>query len=39
MAEVLNNYLASGFIIEDTYNNQEILPAQSILIPLSHWKD
>ena len=35
MAEVLNYYFASVFTVEDTYEIQEIIPAQPNLIPLS----
>ena len=35
IAEVLDDYFASVFTVEDTYEIQEITPAQSNLIPLS----
>ena len=35
MVEVLNDYFASVFTNEDTYEIQEITPAQPNLIPLS----
>ena len=33
MAKILNNYFASVFTVEDTYEIQEITPAQPNLIP------
>ena len=35
MAEVLNDYFASVFTVESTYEIQEIIPAQPNLTPLS----
>ena len=35
MAESLNDYFASVFTVEDTYEIQKITPAQHYLIPLS----
>ena len=35
MAEALNDYFVSVFTVEDTYEIQDIIPAQSNLIPLS----
>ena len=35
MAELLNDYLASGFIVQDIYEIQKITPAQSNLNHLS----
>ena len=35
MAEVLNDYFASVFTVEDTNEIQKITPAQPNLIPLS----
>ena len=36
MAEVLNDYFVSVFTVEDTYEIQNITPAQPNLISLSH---
>ena len=36
MAEALNDYLASVFTVEGTYEIQDIIPAQPNLIPLNN---
>ena len=36
MAKVLNEYFASVFIVEDTYEIKEIIPSQPNLIPSSN---
>ena len=37
MAEALNDYFASVFTVEDTYEIQDIIPAQHNQIPLTDY--